>query len=72
MARRRSLRMALAGVLIASLTGALGACSFSVATAIAGIDPIALTPRGNTRARFVRLRSRSGLDESLGSELAVW
>ncbi|MCW2856816.1 MAG: LigA protein [Marmoricola sp.] len=44
----------------------------AVASAYVSGEPIALTPRDAQRARFVRLRSPSGLDESLGDELAVW
>lgn len=33
---------------------------------------VALEPRGNPTARYVRLRSPSGLDESLATELSVW
>lgn len=33
---------------------------------------VGLTPNAPTTARYVRLRSPSGLEESLGSELSVW
>lgn len=33
---------------------------------------VALEPQGSPIARFVRLRSPAGLDESLGAEISVW
>ncbi|MBO9524394.1 MAG: hypothetical protein J7518_22885 [Nocardioidaceae bacterium] len=33
---------------------------------------VALEPKGPASARYVRLRSATGLDESLGAELSIW
>jgi len=40
--------------------------------AIGTDSTVALSPPGQPTARFVRVRSPSGLDESLLSEVSVW
>lgn len=45
--------------------------SYRTITTTSG-SAFAYAPRGNQRARYVRLRSPSGLDQSLSSEVAIW
>lgn len=45
----------------------------SYRTVATGSGPaLAISPQGSPRARFVRLRSPSGLDQGLASEVSVW